>query len=302
MLQLQQLIFFQKVAESSSMNKASEELFISQPNLSKAIKNLEEELNTKLFERTNKGVRLTDDGYKLYKYVKTIRKQLDMIQNIAHKDIPSSINIAAYSCSVLHEILAQFYNNNEYIEITLQEQRVAKVIDSVASLHSDIGVIEINHVQKKDVNHILESKNLEYNEFANDTWYVHVGKNSPFYNRPVIEMSDLVQSTVIRAPDDYFSNLSYLIEVDGVNFTQFDKAMFINDYSTRLRLLSMTDMISIEPAWNKDIEKELGIRIMPIANCNIEISMGWIKRKKGNLPEKVMELIELLENKFIGYK
>ena len=139
---------------------------------------------------------------------------------------------------------------------------------------------------------------MEYHQFATDTWYVHVGKNSPFYNKKIIEMSQLVNSTVMRAPDDYFSNLSYLIEVDGVHFTQFEKSMFINDYATRLRVLSMTDMICIETAWNKEIEKELGVKAIPIANCNIQISMGWIKRKKENIPEKVMEFIELLEKKF----
>jgi len=109
MIQLQQLIFFEKVAEKNSMNKAAEELFISQPNLSKAIRNLEDELNTKIFDRTNKGVKLTEDGYKLYKYVKTIRKQLDMIQRIAHKETPYSINVSAYPCPILYEVLAEFY-------------------------------------------------------------------------------------------------------------------------------------------------------------------------------------------------
>ncbi len=298
MVQIQQLIFFEKVAESSSMNKAAEELYISQPNLSKAIRNLEEELNTRLFERTNKGVKLTEDGYKLYKYVKTIRKQLDMIQRISHKDIPDSINIAAYSCPMLYEVMAEFYNNNEYIEITLKEDRVANIIESVAGLQSDIGIIEINDVQKKDVYRLLDSKNLQYHEFAIDTWYVHVGKKSPFYNNEVLEMPELVKSTVIRAPDDYFSNLSYLIEIDGVHFTEFEKTMFIDDYATRLRLMSLTDLICIETDWNRKIESALGIKAIPIVNCSINISMGWIKRKKESLPKKVMEFVTLLENKF----
>lgn len=298
MIQLQQLIFFEKVAQSSSMNKAAEELYMSQPNLSKAIRNLEEELNTKIFDRTNKGVKLTEDGYKLYKYVKTIQKQLDMIKRISHKDIPESINIAAYSCPVIHEVLAEFYNNNEYIEITLKEDRVGNIIESVAGLQSDVGIIEINDVQKKDIHYLLESKNLEYHEFAADTWHVHVGKSSPFYNEEILEMSELVRSTVLRAPDDYFSNLSYLIEIDGVNFTEFEKTMFINDYATRLRVLSLTDMICIETDWNKNIEKGLDIKAIPIKNCHINISMGWIKRKMENLPLKVMEFMELVEGKF----
>lgn len=300
MIQLQQLMFFEKIAEKNSMNKAAEELYISQPNLSKAIRNLEKELKIKIFERTNKGVKLTEDGYKLYKYVKTIRKQVDMIENIALKEIPNSISVCAYPCPILYKALGEFYNRNkdQYIEVTLKEERVQNTIESVANLQSDIGIIEVNNVQKKEVRHILESKNLEYHQFAQSTWYAHVGKNSPFYNEEIIKMSQLVDCTIMRAPDDYFSNLSYLFEVDGVQFTQFEKAVFVNDYFTRLRLLNMTDMVCIETAWDKELEKEIGVRAIPIANCNIQISMGWIKRKKENLSDKVLEFIEILEQIF----
>lgn len=300
MIQFQHLVFFEKIAEKSSMNKAAEELYISQPNLSKAIRNLEKELKIKIFERTNKGVKLTEDGYKLYKYTKTINKQVDMIQRIALKEIPNSISVSAYPCPILYKVLGEFYNRNkdQYIEVTLKEERVENIIESVASLQSDIGIIEINDVQKKEVRYLLESKNLEYHEFSNDTWYALVGKSSPFYNQEIIEMPQLVDCTVMRSPDDYFSNLSYLFEVDGVHFTQFEKTMFVNDYLTRLRLLNMTNMVCIETSWDKELEKEIGVRAIPIANCNIQISMGWIKRKKENLSEKVLEFIEILEKSF----
>ena len=300
MIQLQHLIFFEKIAEKSSMNKAAEELYISQPNLSKAIRNLEKQLKIKIFERTNKGVKLTEDGYKLYKYTKTIRKQMDMIHGIALKEIPNSISVSAYPCPILYKVLGEFYNKNkdQYIEVTLKEERVQNIIENVANLQSDIGIVEINDVQKKEVKHLLESKNLEYHEFASDTWYVLVGKNSPFYNSEIIEMHQLINCTIMRSPDDYFSNLSYLFEVDGVHFTQFEKTMFVNDYLTRLRLLNMTDMVCIETSWDKDLEKEFGVRALPIANCNIQISIGWIKRKKENLSEKVIDFIEILEKIF----
>lgn len=297
MIQLQQLIIFEKVAETSSMNKAAEELFMSQPNLSKAIRNLEKELDIKIFDRTNKGVKLTEDGYRLYKYVKTMHKQLDMIQGISKPEIPDSMSISAYPCPVLYKALGEFYERNreKHIEVTLKEERVSSTIDSVVNLQADIGIIEVNDVQDKEVARLLKAKNLEYHELAIDTWYVHVGKNSPFYGHEVISMQELVDCTIMRAPDDYFSNLSYLFEVDGVHFTQFEKTMFVSDYFTRLRLLNTTDMVCIETAWNEDFEKEIGIRAIPIANCDIRISVGWIKRKNETQPSKVHEFIELLQ-------
>lgn len=61
-MQIQQLTYFVAIAEQGSINKAAEKLFVTQPNLSKAISNLENELKVRIFNRTNKGVVLTDEG------------------------------------------------------------------------------------------------------------------------------------------------------------------------------------------------------------------------------------------------
>lgn len=61
-MQIQQLTYFVAIAEQGSINKAAEKLFVTQPNLSKAISNLENELKVRIFNRTNKGVALTDEG------------------------------------------------------------------------------------------------------------------------------------------------------------------------------------------------------------------------------------------------
>ena len=67
-MQLQQLEYFVKVAELGSLNKAAEVFYVTQPALSKAIQNLEQEIGAEVLRRTNKGVSMTEDGKKLYEY------------------------------------------------------------------------------------------------------------------------------------------------------------------------------------------------------------------------------------------
>ena len=97
-MQIQQLTYFVTVAEQGSINKAAERLFVTQPNLSKAISNLESELNVHIFDRTNKGVVLTDDGKKLYQYARTILSQMELIQGLSSKERPRLLSIASYPC------------------------------------------------------------------------------------------------------------------------------------------------------------------------------------------------------------
>lgn len=89
-IQIQQLTYFVAIAEQGSINKAAEKaaekLFVTQPNLSKAISNLENELKVRIFNRTNKGVALTDEGKKLYQYARTIINQMELIQGLSEKE------------------------------------------------------------------------------------------------------------------------------------------------------------------------------------------------------------------------
>ncbi len=77
MVQITQLKYLQKIAELKSMNKASAALFVSQSNLSYAMKQLEDELNLEILVRTNKGVALTEAGEELLQYADNVLKQME---------------------------------------------------------------------------------------------------------------------------------------------------------------------------------------------------------------------------------
>ncbi len=76
---LNQLKMFYTVAEFESVSKAANKLHISQPGVSQSIKNLEDEIGFPLFIRTNKGVKLTNEGKEIYSYCKAIFRQVDLL-------------------------------------------------------------------------------------------------------------------------------------------------------------------------------------------------------------------------------
>ena len=181
-MQLQQLIYFVTVAEQGSINKAAEKLFITQPNLSKAISNLENELKVRVFNRTNKGVALTDGGKKLYQYARTILNQMELIQGLSQKDRPRTLSIAAYPIITMGRLVAEFHNahRQDTIEIKLVEQRLQNVMESVEGSQAEIGFVMVNNVQLKEFRHTTNYKNLEFHLLGKDTWYLNVGPHSPF--------------------------------------------------------------------------------------------------------------------------
>lgn len=296
-MQLKHLVYFVSIAECGSINKAAEELYATQPNLSKVIMNIESELNVKIFERNNKGVTLTQDGKALYRYSRTILDQMELINRISSSEAPKVLSIASYPIITISRLMSQFYNTNadSNIHLKLVEKRLQKVIQSVEQGEAEIGFIMSNSMQSKELKHILKYKNLEYNSIGKDTWYVNVGKNSPYYDRESVNMRELLAYPFVRMHDDYFSNLTFYLEIDTVMLTQFKKVIYVNDSSAIVTMLHNTNAFRFGPLLSKPDFEKYGIQTIPIENCNVEIETGWIRRKKELLSNEAQAFLRLLE-------
>lgn len=295
-MQIHQLTYFVTVAEQGSINKAAEKLFVTQPNLSKAISNLENELKVRIFNRTNKGVVLTDEGKKLYQYARTILNQMELIQGMSSKERPRILSIASYPIITMGRLISEFYNEHKPQDISLKlvEQRMQQVIESVESGEAEIGFVMSNNVQAKELKHMLHFKNLVFNPLGEDTWYANIGPQSPLYMQNEVTMEQLLQYPIVRLPDDYFSNLTFYLEIDGIRLTEHKKVIYVNDSAAILALLSTTDVFRFGPGLSAPDYARYGIKTIPIRNCNVQINAGWLQRKRELLSPEAQAFVDLL--------
>lgn len=296
-MQLQQLIYFVTIAEQGSINKAAEKLFTTQPNLSKAISNLEGELKVDIFRRTNKGVVLTDNGKKLYQYAHTILSQIELMQGLATKEPPRTLSIASYPIITMGRLVSDFYNQHPDGEISLKlvERRMQEVIGLVENNEAEIGIVMSNHVQSKELRHTLHFRGLEFNILGTDTWYVNIGPKHPLYDRKEIRMEELLPYPFVRMPDDYFSNLTFYLEIDNIRLSEFKRVVYLSDSAAILAMLQRTNVFRFGPGLSADDFAAYGIRTIPIHNCSIRITVGWIRRKRDMLSDEAREFVALLE-------
>ena len=143
-MQLHQLVYFIKVAEKGSINKAAEELFLSQPNLSQSIKSLEQEIGVPLFIRNNKGTTLTEDGKKLYEYASVIIQQMEIIERMSLKEQQKALSVSAYPILLNTVAASRFYSAHKEIPLRLTECRVEQVICDVEEGNAEVGIIHFN--------------------------------------------------------------------------------------------------------------------------------------------------------------
>ena len=145
---LQQLKYAIGVAQAGSFNEAAKQMFISQPSLSNAIKELEDEMNVLIFSRNARGITVTADGAEFLGYARQVLEQAELLEFRYREKKPSrylfSVSAQHYAFVVNAFVdMVREYEGDEY-EFTIRETRTYEIIDDVKSLKSEIGVLYEN--------------------------------------------------------------------------------------------------------------------------------------------------------------
>lgn len=300
-MQLQQLEYFVMIADTGSLNRAAEKLFLTQPSLSKAIANLEEELNVQVFVRSKTGVELTEEGRKLYHYAKAILERTELIYRIGQNEseMPGLVTVSSYPIISMGNWAAEYYNTHSdpYVHINLRECRTMQLMENIENGISEIGFMMFNHAQHKEVTYTLRTKKLEFHELGFDTWYVNLGPAHPLYNRKEIEIREMLDYPFIRFQDDYFSNLTFFLDIDGIKLNSFKRVLHVNDTAAIISILRNTDAFRFGVGLSSEDFEAYGIRTIPIRNCQVRIHIGWVEQKKIVHTPCAQDFINLIEKK-----
>ncbi|GAA0698635.1 LysR family transcriptional regulator [Paraclostridium ghonii] len=296
-MQINQLRYFIEVARTGSMNQAASNLFISQPNLSKAISNLEEEFKIKIFDRTNRGVKLTKEGKDFLTYATYIINQIDNLERI-YSDLSQEsgfkLEISSMKLYTLGVILSELYKKIESkkIKISLKETYKEKIIEDVFKMKSEIGIIALSNMQERVFKGVLENRNLEFNPICKDRVYIYISKNNPLYNNKVIKAEELNEYICVHLVEEPINALTYSVEADLLGFSNKDKSIYLNDKETITQFVLETNAYVVASGFNK-IENIRGIRAIPLEDESIYFTVGWIKRKKEELSYEANIFLEI---------
>jgi DNA-binding transcriptional LysR family regulator len=192
---LQQLKYVIEVARSRSINKAAQSLFISQPSLSNALKELEEEIGITIFSRTNKGIVITQEGSEFLGYARQVVEQAELLENRYTKTRSLQQNFSvsgqhyAFAVSAFVRLLKE-YDREEY-EFTLRETRTYEIIDDVKNLRSEIGILYMNDFNKHVISKFLREGNLKFHELFEAKPHIFISSSNPLAKQDYVTLDDL---------------------------------------------------------------------------------------------------------------
>ena len=201
------------VAKAGSLSKAAEELAVAQPNLSRAVKELEKELDITIFERKPKGIILTPDGERLIAYGKRILKEIDDVEKEFKEKgkekavFSASVPRASYVSSAFAEF-SKTLSEKERCEVYYKETNALQAIGNILEKDYRLGVIRYAASHDKEVKDMLKNRNLAFELIAEFRHVLVMSKNSPLASAEEIRCADLKDYIEIAHADPYVPSVS----------------------------------------------------------------------------------------------
>ena len=297
---LQQLRYVIEVAKTGSMNVAAKQLFVSQPSLSMAIRELENDVHISIFERTTKGVVITAEGEEFLGYARQIINQVELLEDkyIEAGQIKKKFGVSAqhYSFAVKAFVeMVKGFDMDKY-EFAIREARTHDVIHDVVTGKSEIGILYTNDFNEKVLNKIFKDNQLEFVHLFTCEGYAYLWKNHPLAGKKVIALEELQDYPCLSFEQG--DNNSFYFAEEILSTYDFKKTIKSNDRATNLNLMVGLNAFTL---CSGIICEELNGSDYIAVKLAEEVTMdiGYIKRAHMNISEIGELYIEEIK-KYVG--
>jgi DNA-binding transcriptional LysR family regulator len=292
---LQQLKYVIEVAARGSMNEAAKRLFISQPSLSNAIRELEEEIHVTIFERTNKGISLSKEGAEFLGYARQVMEQAELLEGRYLNAKPSpqhfSVSTQHYAFAVNAFVkLVREHGQDEY-ELALRETKTHEIIEDVRSQRSEIGILYVNEFNAKVINRLLKRANLTFTSLFTAKAHIFISVNNPLATHSVVTLDQLQEYPYLYFEQGEYNSFHFSEEI--LSTLSHRKSIRVNDRATLFNLLIGLNGYTISTGvLSADLN---GNEIIPVPLASDEtIHVGWIGHRNAALSKLAAAYIEAL--------
>jgi len=214
---LQQLKYAIEVAERGSISEAAKSLFITQPSLSNAIKELETEIKTTIFIRTNKGVLVTKEGAEFLGYARQVLQQTDLLEGkyLNEKIVKQKFSVSTqhytFAANAFVDLVKEF--GAEEYEFTINETKTWEIIEDVKNLYSEVGIIYLSDYNNAVLRNIFEENNLIFEELFVTRPHVFLYNRHPLANKKSIRIEELDEYPCLSFSQGQYNSFYFTEEI-----------------------------------------------------------------------------------------
>ncbi len=236
---IQQLRYAVTISELGSLNKAAEVLYVAQPSLTGAIRELEKELGVVLFSRSGRGVTPTNDGTEFLHYARQVLQQYDVLLEKYGKGgkLKKKFGVSSqhYSFAVKSFVeLVKRFGMEEY-EFSLRETRTRDVIDDVFTGKSELGILYLSEFNRKPLEKLLHTNGLEFHPMTECSAYVYLWKGHPLAKQERIRFEELADYPCLAFEQGGSGSFYFAEEI--LSTAEYPRLIHATDRATMLNLM-----------------------------------------------------------------
>ncbi len=293
---LQQLRYLIAISEHGSINAAATALYVSQSNLSTAIKELEKELDISIFTRTRKGVNLTKDGTELLGYARQVIEQADLLEERYAKGQTKkkslSVSTQHYYFSLQAFINVAEHCSSEKYDFVLRETATHAIIEDVKTFRSDVGILYLDNFNSKILKKAFDEAGLHFYPLFKADAHVFVGEKHPLAKKKSLTLEDLTPFPRYSFEQGIVNSFYYSEEPFG--YLHCDRNIRFTDRGTLTNLLTSFNGYTISTGV---LSSEMHAGIIPIPLIpKEEMVVGYIMHERRRASDLLNRYIDELHN------
>lgn len=291
-----------EVNRCGSINKASQTLFVSQPALSSAIRDLENELGFPIFVRSSKGITVTAEGRQFIASAQQILSQVNQIKNKhSNKDgeYPPILKVSSGRYSIVTKAAVELYER-EFSErpsfsFYLNESGNTDVVQDVFTRRADIGLIHIKNAEEESWKKSLDARGMEHVFLFSGCSCITLRKDHPLLDKRVLTPEDIYQYPQVRTISKNSEFCNYDTATPFEIYDNFEKNFYTNNRCTLYDILSTTDAVFLGVMAQYITEFRPGLVTWPLPYEDGVWSVYYVKLKNVPLQPYAQKFIQLIQ-------
>ena len=297
---LQQLKYVITVANTGTITEAANRLFISQPSLTNAIHELEKEMNITIFNRTNKGISISKEGEDFLGYARQVLEQAAILEDKykggsgGKKQFCVSTQHYSFAVNAFVDLIKE-YGQDEY-DFSLRETQTYEIIEDVARMRSEIGILFLNDFNETVLGKILKSHELEFHPLFVARPHVFISRKHPLAGNAVITNEELEQYPYLSFEQGEHNSFYFSEEI--FSSSERRKNIRVRDRATLFNLLIGLNGYTVCSGVIDENLNGSDIIAVPLA-VDDDMRIGYITHKRGMLSRLGCSYLEALKKYFI---
>ena len=301
-MRIQQLEYLEKIVEAGSINEAAKRLFLTQPSLSNAVKELENEMGIQIFQRSSGGISLTAEGREFMTYSKQILDQVNLMneryKNGQQRKQSFSVSAQHYAF-VVHAFveLIKSVNASEY-QFTLRETETQNIFNDLAQFKSELGILYTNGFNQKIMQRLFKENNLVFTPLFVAKPHIFVSRYNPLTSKSSVNLSDLEDFPYLSYEQGEVNSFYFSEEI--LSTLSHKKSIKVSDRATIFNLIVGLNGYTISSGIISSKLNDDKIVAIPL-NVDDYITMGWLKHRQVELSPLAERYLTMLKEHIRGY-